>query len=157
MNPGTVLVEAHPEEFNNKVTKAEPNSFYVLNDDPVLNGEDVNNPQQSTQSEGGGSGLPDVTFGFSSHGRKVFEEVTRRIAERGQNAQLPGVTKAEAQQHFAIVLDEQVITAPSIDYTQYPTGIDASNGSEITGGFTLTSAQNLAASCSRARCRSSSN
>ncbi len=56
VNPGTVLVEARSEEFNNKVTKAEPNSFYVLNDDPVLNGEDINNPTQSTQSEGGGSG-----------------------------------------------------------------------------------------------------
>ena len=85
-----------------------------------------------------------MTFGFSSHGRKVFEKVTKEIAQRGANAALPGVTKGEAEQHFAIVLDEQVITAPSIDYTQYPEGIDASNGSEITGGFTITSAQNLA-------------
>jgi SecD/SecF fusion protein len=144
VNPGTVLVEAHPEEFDNKITHPEPNSFYVLNDNPVLSGEDINNPQQGTQSEGSGSGLPDVTFDFSSHGRKVFERVTKEIADRGANAQLPGVSKANAVQHFAIVLDEQVITAPSIDYVQYPTGIDASNGSEITGGFTLTSAQNLA-------------
>src|SRR5262249_648015 len=100
--------------------------------------------QQGFQNENGGSGLPDVNFGFSSHGRKVFERVTKEVAERGQNAQLPGVSKAAAEQHFAIVLDEQVITAPSIDYTQYPEGIDSSNGSQITGGFTLTSAQNLA-------------
>ncbi len=116
----------------------------MLNDDPVLNGNEINNPQQGFQNEGSGSGLPDVNFDFSSHGAKVFERVTREIAERGQNAQLPGITKANAEQHFAIVLDEQVITAPQVDYTQYPTGIDASNGSEITGGFTLTSAQNLA-------------
>jgi SecD/SecF fusion protein len=144
VNPGTVLVEARSEEFENKVTKAEPNSFYVLNDDPVLSGEDINNPTQSTQSEGGGSGAPDVTFGFSSNGRKVFERVTKEIAQRGQDAQLPGVSKANAIQHFAIVLDEQVITAPSINYVEYPNGIDASSGSQITGGFTLTSAQNLA-------------
>jgi SecD/SecF fusion protein len=144
VNPGTVLVEAHPEEFSGKINKPEPNSFYVLNDNPVLSGEDINNPQQGFQNEGSGSGLPDVNFDFSSHGAKVFERVTKEIAERGQNAQLPGVTKANAEQHFAIVLDEQVITAPLVDYTQYPTGIDASNGSEITGGFTLTSAQNLA-------------
>jgi SecD/SecF fusion protein len=144
VNPGTVLVQAHPEEFKNKVVKAEPNSFYVLNDNPVLEGGDINNPQQGYQSEGGGSGLPDVTFGFDSHGKTVFERVTAEIAKRGENAQLPGVSKAEALQHFAIVLDEQVITAPSIDYTVYEHGIDASNGSEITGGFTLTSAQNLA-------------
>ncbi|MGH2852966.1 MAG: protein translocase subunit SecD [Solirubrobacteraceae bacterium] len=144
VNPGTVLAEARPEEFSSKVVKSEPNSFYVLNDNPVLSGEDINNPQQSYQNEGGGSGLPDVTFGFSSHGRKVFERVTKEVAQRGLNAQLPGVTKANAVQHFAVVLDEQVITAPLIDYTANPDGIDASNGSEITGGFTLTSAQNLA-------------
>ncbi len=142
VNPGTILVQAHPEEFNGKINNPSPNSFYVLDDDPVLSGEDINNPQQSFQE--GGSGLPDVTFGFSSQGRKIFEKVTRKISERGANAQLPGVSKAAAEQHFAIVLDEQVITAPSIDYGQYPEGIDASNGSEITGGFTITSAQNLA-------------
>ncbi|HEV3323459.1 MAG TPA: protein translocase subunit SecD [Solirubrobacteraceae bacterium] len=144
VNPGTVLVQAHPEEYKNKVVKAEPNSFYVLNDNPVLEGGSINNPQQGYQSEGSGSGLPDVTFGFDEHGKAVFERVTKEIAHRGENAQLPGVSKEEALQHFAIVLDEQVITAPSIDYTAYPNGIDASNGSEITGGFTLTSAQNLA-------------
>src|SRR6202022_3804767 len=35
-------------------------------------------------------------------------------------------------------------TVPSIDYTVYPEGIDATNGSEISGGFTLSSAQELA-------------
>jgi SecD/SecF fusion protein len=54
------------------------------------------------------------------------------------------VTKEQALQHFAIVLDGQVITAPSIDFTKYPEGIDASQGSQISGGFTLTSAENLA-------------
>ncbi len=142
VNPGTILVQAHPEEFDSKINNPSPNSFYVLNDEYVLKGSDINNPAQSYQE--GGSGLPDVTFSFSSHGRKVFEKITKEIAQRGANAALPGVTKNEAEQHFAIVLDEQVITAPSIDYTQYPEGIDASNGSEITGGFTITSAQNLA-------------
>jgi SecD/SecF fusion protein len=144
VNPGTVLAEARPEEFGSKVVKAEPNAYYVLNDNPVLGGDEITNPAQGFQTENGGSGLPDVTFDFTSHGRKVFEEVTKTIAERGQAAQLPGITKPNAVQHFAIVLDEQVITAPSIDYTAYPTGIDASTGSQITGGFTLTSAQNLA-------------
>jgi hypothetical protein len=36
VNPGTVLVQAHPEESNNRIAKSVPNSFYVLNDDPVL-------------------------------------------------------------------------------------------------------------------------
>jgi SecD/SecF fusion protein len=42
------------------------------------------------------------------------------------------------------VLDGQLLTVPSIDYTKYPEGIDASTGSEISGGFTIASAQSLA-------------
>jgi SecD/SecF fusion protein len=142
VNPGTVLVQARPVEgADGKVTQASPNSWYVLNDDPVLTGSDIKNPQESSESE---SGQPDVNFGFTSHGQSVFQQVTKEIAQRGQEAQLPGVSKEAAQQHFAIVLDGQVITAPSIDYTKYPEGIDSSQGSEISGGFTLTSAENLA-------------
>ncbi|MGH2833295.1 MAG: SecDF P1 head subdomain-containing protein, partial [Solirubrobacteraceae bacterium] len=68
----------------------------------------------------------------------------REIAHRGMNAQLPGVSTARALQHFAVVLDEQVITAPSIDFHEYPEGFDATNGSYITGSFTVTSARKLA-------------
>jgi SecD/SecF fusion protein len=144
VNPGTVLVRARPlEDKEGKVITAEPAFWYVLNDDPVMTGSEITHPTQGFD-EGSGSGAPNVTFGFTSHGKTVFERVTREIAHRGENAQLPGVSKAAALQHFAIVLDEQVITAPSIDYTEYPNGIDASTGSQISGGFTLTSAQNLA-------------
>jgi SecD/SecF fusion protein len=145
VNPGTVLVQARPVEgTNGKVTQASPNSWFVLEDKPVLTGADVKNPQQSFEEGGGGTGAPDVTFGFTSHGKTVFENVTKGIAHRGQEAQLPGVGKEAAQQHFAVVLDGQLVTAPSIDYTKYPEGIDATTGSEISGGFTITSAQNLA-------------
>ena len=74
----------------------------------------------------------------------MFEKVTKEIAHRGQEAKLPGVTKEQALQHFAVVLDGQLITVPSIDFKKYPEGIDASTGSEISGGFTITSAQSLA-------------
>jgi len=142
VNPGTVVVQARPVEgASGNVTQASPNSWYVLNDDPVLNGSDIKNPAESSEGE---SGTPNVTFGFTSHGATVFERVTKEIAHRGLEAQLPGVTKEAALQHFAIVLDGQVITAPSIDFTKYPEGIDASTGSQISGGFTITSAQNLA-------------
>jgi SecD/SecF fusion protein len=60
------------------------------------------------------------------------------------DAQLPGVSRARALQHYAVVLDEQVISAPSVDYTRYPEGIYATHGSQITGSFTLTFARTLA-------------
>ncbi|HSZ06590.1 MAG TPA: protein translocase subunit SecD [Solirubrobacteraceae bacterium] len=143
VNPGTVVVQARATENPNtgKIIDASPNSYYVLNDEPVLEGESITNPQQSNDES---TGQPDVTFGFTSHGQSVFEKVTKEIAHRGQEAQLPGISKEEALQHFAVVLDGQLVTVPSIDYTKYPEGIDASTGSEISGGFTITSAQALA-------------
>jgi SecD/SecF fusion protein len=145
VNPGTVLVQAHPvESASGKISNPSPNSYYVLNDDPVLTGAQITNPQQGFDEGAGGNGQPNVNFGFTSSGKGIFEAVTKKIAHRGQEAQLPGVSKEAAQQHFAVALDGQLITAPSIDYTKYPEGIDASSGSEISGGFTITSAQNLA-------------
>ena len=145
VNPGTVVLQARAteDEKTGKIINESPNSWYVLNDDPVLTGSDITNPTQGFDEGAGGNGEPNVSFGFNSHGKSVFERVTKEIAHRGQEAQLPGVAKVAAEQHFAIALDGQLITAPSIDYTQYPEGIDASNGSEISGGFTITSAQNL--------------
>jgi SecD/SecF fusion protein len=146
LTPGTRLVQALPiETASGKVTQKSPNSWYVLNDDPALTGADIRNPMQSFDEAPGGRGAPDVTFGFSSRGKSVFEHVTKEIAHRGQEAQLPGVPKQAALQHFAVVLDGQLITVPSIDYTQSPEGINASAGSAISGGFTMSGARELAA------------
>jgi SecD/SecF fusion protein len=142
VNPGTIVVRSLPEENRlGKVVKAEPDKFYVLKDDPALTGENIRNPREESESA---TGQPVVAFEFSGSGGSTFERVTRDIAKRGEEAQLPGVTHANALQHFAIVLDEQVITSPSVDFKLYPEGIDPINGSQITGGFTITSAQNLA-------------
>jgi SecD/SecF fusion protein len=145
VEPGTVLVRARPvESASGRLVNTSPNSWYVLNDNPVLTGADIVDPAQSSESIGEDAEPPNVTFGFTAPGAKIFEQVTKEIAQRGQNAQLPGVSKEAALQHFAIVLDDQVLTAPSIDYTKYPEGIDAAGGSEISGSFTTASAQNLA-------------
>ena len=42
------------------------------------------------------------------------------------------------------MLDDELISAPSIDYVAYPDGIDGRTGAEITGSFTIDSAQDLA-------------
>ena len=145
VEPGTVLVRARPvESVSGRIVNTSPNSWYVLNDNPVLTGADIVDPVQSSESIGEDAEPPNVTFHFTSQGAKIFERVTKEIAHRGQEAQLPGVSKEAALQHFAIVLDNQVLTAPSIDYTKYPEGIDAAGGSEISGSFTTASAQNLA-------------
>jgi SecD/SecF fusion protein len=145
VNPGTVVLQSRPtESASGKVLNHSPNSFFVVRDDPVLTGSDITHPQQGFDEGNGGNGQPNVNFGFTGTGKGVFENVTKKIAQRGQEAQLPGVSREAAQQHFAVALDGQLVTTPSIDYTKYPEGIDASNGSEISGGFTIGSAQELA-------------
>src|SRR5487761_1224370 len=80
VNPGTVLAQAQPIlGADGKVTKASPESWYVLNDNPALTGADIKNPRQALDNGPGGSGAPNVTFEFSSRGGKTFQRVTREI------------------------------------------------------------------------------
>src|SRR5205085_9054474 len=49
----------------------------------------------------------------------------------------------QLNQHFAVALDNKLIEVPQIDFKQYPDGIQG-GGADITGGFTIQSAQDLA-------------
>jgi SecD/SecF fusion protein len=139
VNVGTIVVQA---ENDNDVKDFD--QYYVLNDDPALKGTDIKDPEQNFDNGPGGSGQPIVTFGFTGHGKDVWQKVTREIAQRGQRSQGPGVSVDQASQHFAIMLDNKLISVPRIDFQENPDGIDGSNGSQIEGGFTIDSAQNLA-------------
>src|SRR4051794_11777155 len=125
-------------------TKANPNPkppdrWWVIQDNPALSGTDIKNPEQNFDQQAGNE--PIVTFDFTSKGRKAFSDITRRIAQRGQENSLPGTQNF---QHFAIVLDNQLVSSPFIDFTQNPDGIDGSTGAQISGGFTIQTAQDLA-------------
>ena len=67
--------------------------------------------------------------------------MTAQIAHRGDLVSGLGQTY---DQHFAVALDTQLITVPSIDFKIYPNGIQGSSGGDITGGFTTSSAHDLA-------------
>src|SRR3954451_24715337 len=143
VQPGTVVVQA---EYDADKKPADPNTaqYYVLKDDFALRGTDIKDPEQNFDSGTGGSGNPIVTFNFTDKGRDIWQKTTRKIVQRGQANQLPGADPQAAFQHFAVVLDDKLITVPYIDFQQNPDGIDGANGSQIEGGFTITSAQNLA-------------
>ena len=58
--------------------------------------------------------------------------ITREEAERGRRlSTFSGGQKIT--QHFAIVLDREIKSWPSIDWEQYPNGISGTNGAQITG------------------------
>ncbi len=82
-------------------------------------------------------GTPIVTMQFTGKGNKLFHQITRDEAIRGQQL---GVS-----QSFAVVLDNQIYSFPTIDYNQYGDGIDPTGtGAEITGIGSQKEAQNLA-------------
>ncbi len=116
----------------------DPDRFWVVQDNPALSGTDIRDPEQNFDQQFGNR--PNVRFQFTDRGREAFQEITRAIAQRGSD----NAFSAPNPQHFAIVLDDELVSAPSIDYVQYPDGIDGRTGAEISGSFTIGSAQDLA-------------
>src|SRR5450755_5155663 len=138
IKPGTVVVQASDPSASHTTNFNDPTAqFYVLKDHVALLGTDISNPTQSTDS----GGNPDVTFSFSGNGGTKFQDVTRTIAQRGQTVSGLGQS---LNQHFAVALDRKLVTVPQIDFKQYPDGITGGQGADITGGFTIQSAQDLA-------------
>ena len=133
--------EREPEDQR----RGEVDQWWVLKDNPVLSGTDIKNPEQNF--ENGTGGPPIVTMEFSDKGRKAFAETTREIAQRGaDNAALNGGLQNPigASHHFAIRLDNELISTPYINFRENPDGIDGSQGAQISGGFTIQTAQDLA-------------
>ena len=93
------------------------------------------------------SGQPIVTMQFTKDGAKKFGDITNAEADRGKalyNISGGGGDPGNTFQHFAIVLDREIKSWPSIDWEQYPNGISGSNGAQITGIGDISEAKNLA-------------
>ncbi|MGK2955637.1 MAG: protein translocase subunit SecD [Solirubrobacterales bacterium] len=143
---GTVVVtEQATDSGTGKTVDGEENAgYYVLEDNAALSGSDIKDPQQQTDQ---GTGQPNVTFDFTDDGRKAFQEVTRKIAQDGQARAIGPVDATQASNlsgNFAIVLDGGVVSRPIINFVENPDGIDGRTGAQISGGFDIAEAQNLA-------------
>jgi ParB-like chromosome segregation protein Spo0J len=98
-----------------------------------------------------GSGLdprsrqPIVTIEFTARGQSAFTTLTRTLAHRARARAADGVTDTEAYQHFAIVIDDQIVAVPYIDFRAAADGIDGSTGAQIEGGLTPLTARRTAA------------
>jgi SecD/SecF fusion protein len=91
---------------------------------------------------------PVVLIQFTDKGTKIFETITRREAQRGAlvcQGKTDNTSVLSCAQHFAIVLDGQIQSAPYIDFVQNPDGIPGENGAQIdTGQGGLSDAKRLA-------------
>jgi SecD/SecF fusion protein len=141
---GTIVVSELPTNNEGKTDTTAKPGWYALEDNPALSGTDITEPKQNY----GQFNEPDVTFGFTDKGREAFQDVTRRIAQRGQAQAIGPVSAQQASAlsgHFAVVLDNEVKTRPIINFAENPDGIDGRTGAQISGGFRdVTEAQELA-------------
>jgi SecD/SecF fusion protein len=143
--PGTIVASQQPTDPGGKIIEGIENAgWYALRDRPALSGSDITDPKQEFDQVK----RPNVVFGFTDDGREAFQQVTRQIAQRGQARAIGPASEEQAEQlsgRFAVVLDNEIKTAPTIDFKQYPDGIDGRTGAEISGGFAdIQEAQDLA-------------
>jgi SecD/SecF fusion protein len=141
---GTILVSEYPTDASGQLDEDAEPGWYALKDKPALSGNDITDPEQTY----GPNNEPVVSFGFTDKGQDAFQEVTRRIAQRGQAQAIGPVAGEEAERlshHFAVVLENEVKTRPIINFAENPDGIDGRTGAQISGGFKdIGEAQDLA-------------
>ncbi len=143
---GTVVVEelATDPENGRTIEDESQAGYFVLEDNAELSGSDIKDPQQQTDPV---TSAPNVTFDFTDDGRKAFQTITRRIAQEGaaRSVGIPDpATSAALSGNFAIVLDNEVVSRPIINFAENPDGIDGRTGAQISGGFDISGAQTLA-------------
>jgi SecD/SecF fusion protein len=135
---GTVVLQAANPSASDQIAPNSPAAqFFVLKDDVAMAGNDITHPRPGTDQ----TGQPDVTFGFNGTGRSGFATLTRQVARRGARVSVGGES---LNQHFAVALDNQLVTVPQINYRQYPDGIVGDGGADITSNFTRHSAADVA-------------
>jgi SecD/SecF fusion protein len=114
---------------------------------PEMTGSDLNLKGTRQDFGTGADTGPIVRMDFTKSGAKKFQDITRDLAERGRiryNQSGGQGDPSNYSQQFAIVLDREIKSAPSVDFSQYPNGISGSGGAEITGIGSISEAKDLA-------------
>ena len=138
VKPDTVIVGTERLNTGDSVS-----SWYVLRDDIALRATQILNPQQRHDEGPGATGEPVVTFDFTAEGSTAWQRLTRELADRGSRG-AGKQSDTNANQHFAIAIDDELLAVPYVDFRLDPEGIDPRTGSQISGAFTIASARQLA-------------
>jgi preprotein translocase subunit SecD len=118
-----------------------PDGWFALGGPPALTNADIQGARADVDPA---TQEPIVALHLTADGRKAFSALTRDLARRG-SANAGAGSGNEAAQHFAIVVDDRIVSVPYIDFRQAPNGIDGSAGLHIQGGLTPATARQLAA------------
>jgi len=117
---------------------------------PEMSGTDLNlkGTKQDFGTQGAENGKPLVLMDFTDKGADRFHDVTSTLASRGRvrwtQAGSPSGQEDNYAQQFAIVLDRQIKSAPTVSFRDNPNGIPGNNGAEITGIGDIQEAKDLA-------------
>lgn len=119
---------------------ADPNAgtaerFHLLFDRPGLTGKDLTGARQVFRSTLGNQEAA-VSLQFTDAGGKKFQQITREEWQRG--------FLRKERQTFAIVLDNELVSNPFIDYTRNDLRDGISGGAEISGNMSTGEAKRLA-------------
>ena len=137
------------------VVNPKQNYWYLFKYDPDGTNNNPEDPENPVPEMTGGdlklSGTradvdpqqgPIVLMQFTKDGARIFQDITKKEAAYGRLQS--GIAGDKVDGHFAIVLDREIKSWPSIDWEQYPNGIEGSNGAQITGLGGFDEAKNLA-------------
>jgi SecD/SecF fusion protein len=140
------------ERYCPGVNEAPPsrNYYYLFKYDPEnkenpvpeMTGADLKldgTRQDFSQTEGGAI----VLMEFTDSGGEKFHNITRDLAARGQAASGTVQDRDQALQSFAIVLDREIKSAPTVDWRENPDGISGGSA-QISGIGDVGEAKDLA-------------
>ena len=119
-----------------------PEGWFALGAGPAISNADIERAARAVDPV---YRDPIVTLDFTARGQTAFTTLTRELARRGAARAGDGVGRLEALQHFVIVLDDQIVSAPFIDFRHAPDGIDGASGAQIQGDLTSQTARRIAA------------
>jgi len=91
------LVGLRMERAEQPDPKGPPSTrYFILRDQPVLDGNQIKNPEQNFDNGTGENGQPNVTFDFTGKGASIWKGFTRKLAQRGQEPRRVGVVGGDA-------------------------------------------------------------
>jgi preprotein translocase subunit SecD len=105
------------------VRQPPPHGFrYVVRSAPALTGEDIDRSTARSAADPE-TGAPLVAVDLTPEGTRAFARVTKEAARVGGRDQ--------AWHHVAVVVGDEIVAFPQVDYDAYPDGITDAPGIQI--------------------------
>jgi SecD/SecF fusion protein len=111
--------------------KGAADRWYVLDDAVAFSGTEIRDAREGTNQA---TGKVVTLFAYTDTGLRKFQALTKALAARGAQASLNaggGGDPALHNQHFAVLYDGQVVTAPAVDFQRSPDGLNAAAGTQL--------------------------